>query len=142
MNDEEKARYYLELMYQSRPKSFVQKVDTKSRGLQILLYFLYRSTGEICAGDLSKEFNVSTARVTVALKNLLNKGFIVTSGSAADKRKVIVEITETGRAEVEKNIDELIDFTKLLMREIGEDDLKEFLRIFAKINALCDKAYD
>lgn len=138
MDDEEKARRYLELMYESRPKKFVQKVDTKTRGLHIILHFLYRSTGEICAGDLSKEFHVSTARIAVALKNLSNKGLVETSSSATDGRKVIVKITEAGRAEAEKNIGEMAEFIKCLMHGIGEDDLEEYLRICAKINAFLD----
>ena len=139
MNDEEKARYYLELMYESRPKNFVQKVDAKTRGLHIILHFLYRSKGETHAGDLSKAFHVSTARIAVALKNLSGKGFIETAASTSDGRKVVVKITEAGRAEVEKSIEEMVEYMKFLMHGIGEDDLKEYIRICAKISALMDK---
>lgn len=139
MTEEEKAKYYLKLMHDARPKSFVQKVDAKSRGLNILLHFLYRSTEEVCAGDLSRAFNVSTARIAVALKNLARKGLVETYPSAFDGRKVVVHITDAGRKAVENSICEMTDLMKCLMREIGEDDLKEFLRIFAKINAALDK---
>lgn len=141
MNDDEKARYYLELMYESRPKNFSQKVDAKTRGLQIILHFLYRSTEEVCAGDLSKEFHVSTARIAVALKNLSSKGLIETASSTLDGRKVVVKITQAGRAEVEKSIGEMVEYMKCLMHGIGEDDLKEYLRICAKISALMDKTH-
>lgn len=141
MTEEEKARHYLTLMYDARPKNFVQEVDTKSRGLQMILIYLSKCTGEVCAGDLSKEFHVSTARIAVAIKNLLSKGFIETAASATDKRKVVVRITEAGRAEVERSIQEMVCFIKFLLQGIGEDDLKEFLRIFAKVNALLDKSH-
>lgn len=139
MNDEEKARHYLEVMYESRPKNFVKEVDAQSRGLQMILHFLSKSTGEVCAGDLSKKFHVSTARIAVALKKLSSKGMVETCAAEEDKRKVIVKITDAGRAEVKKSIDEMVCFMKFLLQGIGEDDLKEFLRIFAKINALLDK---
>ena len=139
MTEEEKARYYLRQMYESRPKNFVREVDGKSRGLQMILVYLSESTGEICAGDLSKEFGVSTARIAVAIRNLLHKGFIETATSATDKRKVVVKITDAGRAEVEKSIQEMVCLFKFLLRELGEDDLASFLRIFAKVNALLDK---
>ena len=138
MNDEEKARYYLQLMYESRPKNFVRKVDAKTRGLHIILHFLYRSTGEVCAGDLSKQFQVSTARIAVALKSLSNKGFIETASSTQDGRKVVVKITDAGRAEVEKSIEEMVGFMKLLLHGLGEDDLKEYIRICGKICALME----
>ena len=141
MNDEEKARHYLNLLYESRPKYFARKVDAQTRGLQIILHFLYRSTGEVCAGDLSKEFHVSTARIAVALKNLSGKGLIETATSTLDGRKVVVKITEAGRKEVQKSIDEMVEYMKCLMHGIGEDDLKEYIRISAKISALMDKAH-
>ena len=139
MNDDEKARHYLNLLYESRPKYFARKVDAQTRGLQIILHFLYRSTSEVCAGDLSKEFHVSTARIAVALKNLSGKGLIETATSTLDGRKVVVKITEAGRKEVQKSIDEMVEYMKCLMHGIGEDDLKEYLRICAKISALMDK---
>lgn len=140
MNEEERARFYLKMLYESRPKNFVREVDAQSRGLQMILHFLSQSTDEVCAGDLSKRFHVSTARIAVALKNLSGKGLIETASSAKDGRKVVVKITDAGRAEVEKSVDETVCFIKFLMHGIGEDDLKEFLRIFAKINTLLDNS--
>ena len=139
MTEDEKARYYLRQMYESRSKNFVREVDAKSRGLQMILVVLSRSTGEMCAGDLSKEIGVSTARTAVAIGNLSRKGFIETATSATDKRKVVVKITEAGRAEAEKSIQEMVCLIKYLLRELGEDDFVAFLRIFTKINALLDK---
>ena len=139
MNDDEKARRYLEIMYESRAKNFVDKVDAKTRGLQMILFFLCKHTGEVCAGDLSKAFCVSSARIAAAIKNLSQKGLIETCTSDSDGRKVVVKITDAGRDEVQKSIDEMVKLIKFLMQRIGEDDLKEFLRIFAKINAVLDK---
>ena len=139
MTDDEKALHYLQTLFNSRPKKFVREVDSQSRGLQMILHFLAKANGEICAGDLSRRFNVSTARIAVALKKLSSKGLIETTSSLEDGRKVVVKITEKGREEVKKNVDEMVDFMKFLMNGIGEEDLNEFLRIFAKINALLDE---
>ena len=139
MNDEEKARHYLKLLHDSRPKNFVREMDAQSRGLHMILHFLARSTGDVCAGDLSKQFGVSTARIAVALKKLSGKGLIETTSSASDGRRVVVKITEAGRAEVNKGVEGMVCLIKFLMQGIGEDDLNEFLRIFAKINALLDE---
>ena len=141
MNEEEKAKYYLQMLYETRPKNFVQEVDSQSRGLQTILHYLAMSTDEVCAGDLSKRFKVSTARIAVALRKLTEKGLAETYPSAMDKRKVVVKITDAGRAEVQKSIGEAVQLMKFLVREMGEDDLNEFLRIFARINELLDRAH-
>ena len=136
MNEEQKAKFYLKEMYEAWPKNFVEKIDVKSKGLWIILHYISVSTGEVCAGDISKEFNVSTARTAVVLKTLAKKEFIETCTSENDRRRVVVKITEKGQLALKKTEDELVEFMKLLIAKIGEDDLKEFVRIFAKINQL------
>ena len=140
MNENEKAEDYLKRLSEAWPKNFVQEVDAQSRGLQTILHYLAASTGEVCAGDLSKKFCVSTARIAVALKKLSGKGLVETCPSAADRRRVVVKITQAGRAEVQKSMDELTALIKYLMREVGESDMNEFLRIFSKINGLLYRA--
>lgn len=136
MDEEQKAGFYLKEMYEAWPKNFVEKIDVKSKGLWIILHYISVSTGEVCAGDISKEFNVSTARTAVVLKTLAKKEYIETSVSDSDRRRVVVKITEKGRSVIQKAQDELIEFMKLLLDKVGEDDIKEFIRIVAKINQL------
>ena len=136
MDEEQKARFYLKAMHDAWPKNFVEKIDVKSQRLWIILHYISVSTGEVCAGDISKEFNVSTARTAVILKTLTKKEFITTSASEGDRRRVVVKITEKGLSALKKAEDELVEFMKLLIDKVGEDDLKEFVRIFVKINQL------
>lgn len=135
MDEEQKAKYYLKEMYNTWPKGFVEKIDVKSRGLWIILHYISSAPCEVCAGDISKEFNVSTARTAVVLKTLAKRELIETFTSENDRRRVVVKITEKGRDVLKKGEDELTEFMKLLINKIGEDDLKEFLRIVAKINS-------
>lgn len=134
MDEKQKAKFYLKEMYEAWPKGFVEKIDVKSRGLWIILHYIASTPDEVCAGDISKEFNVSTARIAVVLKTLVKKELIETFTSETDRRKVVVKVTQRGKDVLKKGEDELTEFMLLLMNKIGEDDLKEFLRIVAKIN--------
>ena len=136
MDEEQKARFYLKAMRDAWPKNFVEKIDVKSKRLWIILHYISVSTEEVCAGDISKEFNVSTARTAVVLKTLTKKGFITTCTSEDDRRRVVAKITEKGRHALKKVEDELVEFIRLLINKVGEDDIKEFVRIVAKINQL------
>lgn len=136
MDEEQKAIFYLKELYNAWPKGFVEKIDVKSRGIWIILHYISKATDEICAGDISKVFNVSTARTTAALKTLVKKGYIETSVSPVDRRKMVIKITDKGRLVIKKCEDEQIEFMKLIIEKVGEDDLKEFLRIFIKINSM------
>lgn len=139
MNEDERAECYLKKLYKARPKNFIERMDNKSRGVFVLLEALKGAKKEVCAGDISKAFKVSTARVAKILKKLANKGLIETTVSQEDKRRVIVKITDLGRKEVEKGENEMICIMKKLISEVGEEDMNEFLRIFAKINETLDK---
>lgn len=136
MDEEKKAIYYLKQLYNTWPKGFVEKIDVRSRGIWIILHYISKTSDEVCAGDISKAFNVSTARTTAALKTLVKKGYVETSVSTVDRRKVVVKITDKGRTVINKCENEQIEFMKCIIDKIGEDDLQEFLRIFAKINSL------
>lgn len=135
MDIEEKARDCLERLYALRPQNFVREIDAKSRGLFIIMLYVSRAKGEIYAGDISKRFNVSTARVAVALKTLVKKG-LVTTACGVDRRKVVVRITEEGLEYVRKKESEAISFMKYIINGVGEKDFDEFVRVFKKINLL------
>ncbi len=139
MDESERAKSYLKKLFKSSPKKFIEKMDGKSRGTFVLLKALAESEKEVHAGDISKAFKVSTARVAIILKKLVKRGFIVTTSAEKDRRKVIVSITDLGRKEVEKGNNEMIELIEFLICEVGEEDMNEFLRIFTKINKVLDK---
>ncbi len=139
MNENEVADCYLKKLFDSSPKNFLQRLGDNSRGTLALLLALSKTDKEVCAGDISKKFGVSTARVAIILKKLVKKGFIETGTSLDDRRKVIVKITDAGREEVAKCETEMTNIMATLIRDVGEDDMNEFLRIFTKINGVLDK---
>jgi len=142
MNEDERAKKFLRKLYEGRPRNFVSKVDEKSRGIYAILLYLSHAEGDVCAGDVSREFHISTARASVALKALSQKGLVSSVPSEQDARKRVVTITDAGRAHVAKGEAELLSWIKYLMKEIGEADLDEFLRILAVINRLVEQERD
>lgn len=142
MNEDERAKEFLRKLYEGRPRNFVSKVDEKSRGIYAILLYLSRAEGDVCAGDVSREFHISTARASVALKALSQKGLVTSVPSEQDARKRVVTITDAGRACVAKGEAEILSWIKYLMKEIGEADLDEFLRILAVINRLVEQERD
>lgn len=138
MEEAQKAKYYLKEMYEVWPKTFVEKIDVKCRGLWIILHYISLKAEGVCAGDISKEFNLSTARIAVVLKTLAKKELIETSTSETDRRKVVIKITDKGKQRLKKGEDDLVEFMKILLNKIGEDDIKEFIRIFSKINSVLE----
>lgn len=138
MDENERVEVYLKKLYASSPKNFIEKMNKRSRGIFVLLKCLAESEKEVCAGDINKAFNVSTARVATVLKKLVKRGLIETTTAKEDRRKVIVKITDLGRKAVEQGENEARNVMKILIREVGEEEMDEFIRIFIKVNEVLD----
>lgn len=101
----------------------------------VLACLNFRSDG-VSAGELSEYLDVSTGRVAAALNTLEKKNMIRRSRGNADKRKVIVHITDIGRAAVLKKQQQGILCISKMLQNLGEDDAREFARIMQKIISL------
>ncbi len=134
MENEQKAKIFLEEFYKNRPKEILQMLDDNSKGMYVILQLLARSNKKILSGDISKALGFSTPRVAVALNTLEKKGLVKRSAFKTDARKTVVDITEQGKTALEKREAELVKFVTKLINAVGEDELNEFLRIAVKMN--------
>lgn len=128
MDSVEKAKEFLRRFHASRPKAFMDKLDENDRGMFTVMHFLFFSD-RATAGDISAELGMSTPRVAAALNALQRKGFVSRTASDEDRRVRIVELTEAGRAEIQKCDEAVERAVAYLYDVIGERDLEEYLRI-------------
>ena len=122
-----------------RPRSFFGKVDECQRGTGFILAYLEEVSGEVIAGDLARELNVSTARIAALLKTMEKNGLIIRYQSATDNRQTVVEITQKGidySAAMKKQI---LEKAELLLEKVGKEELDEFIRISVKIKEALDE---
>lgn len=104
-------------------------VLNSTRGEAALLMTLFRAGEPLSPGELADESHVSSARVANILKVLEEKGLVSRSHSASDRRRVEVALTEAGRAEAEARRARRHDAVAAYLRELGEDDARELIRI-------------
>ncbi len=94
-----------------------------------LLSFLYQASG-ITMSRLAELMEHTSPATTGLVDRLVSSGLVERFGNPTDRRQVLVKITEKGRELVEKikaNIVlKLIDISK----ELSEDDLQAWLRIY------------
>lgn len=101
----------------------------------ILSYLNFCCDG-VTAGELSENLDVSTGRVAAALNTLEKKNMIKRNHDISDKRRVIVNITDSGKKAVLKKRRHGILCTEEMLRALGEDDAREFVRIMQRIISL------
>lgn len=110
-----------------------------SRGEIGVLGYLAFEKDEVTAGELSENLNVTTARIASILNSLEAKNYIKRKEDSKDKRKTLVVITENGRVLAKKAKKEVIEKIKKVINEVGEEDMKEYLRIVLKIREILNK---
>ena len=127
------AREYMKVLYKMRKRKNPKRINDSLHGEQFVLAFVARRDGSVIPGDISKEMGISSARVAAALNNLEAKGLISRSIDPCDRRRILVELTEAGRAQEEEHTKQIMGMVVRMLEDLGEEDSVVFLRILGKL---------
>lgn len=100
------------------------------------LYFIVINgqNGEAFQKDIEREFKLKRSTVTNILHLIEEKGLVERIASKEDARIKKIKLTEKGR-ELQKLVSkEIIEYEKLLIKDIEEDKLSVFLQVLAKMS--------
>ena len=106
-----------------------------SQGEMRLLGCLNAGADGRTAGELSTLLDLSTARIAAMLNNLERKGAITRARDTADRRRVVVRLTEQGRNEAVACLSEVY-------RRMGEADTRELLRLSDRAGTIAQQIYE
>lgn len=104
-----------------------------SHGAIGILVTLLRAGDGLSSGELSKALQISTGRVATALKSLEKKGMIVRREDPQDGRRVLVYVTESGRAFAHEKHEKAMSEMERMLRLLGEEDAQELVRIVKRM---------
>lgn len=121
-----------EIMGNYDGRKVMSLLDDGYKGTSPLLLELKKAKDknkEITAGDISKRFNISTARVAALLKDLEEKEYVVRNKLKNDLRVTIVELTLKGEDEALKIENRLTDFISKSIKGIDDSMLETFFKV-------------
>ena len=133
MDISEDAKEYLDRLHSCIPRLFYSEIDATRRGFGFVLGYLEQADKEVCAGDLSKELNVSTARIAALLKKMEQNKLITRSPSPEDARRTVVGITPAGIAAINEMRSQALRKIELLLTKVSREDLETYIRISQQI---------
>ena len=147
MTKREKA---IELMNELRkcgPRPIFKQIDNSDQGIYfILAYLRHHQDEDVFAIDLANKLRVSTARISVVLKKLENRGLILKQQDKKDTRKVKIKLSKKGERLADEHFEKIVKAHERLIDEISDTELKTYIKISKKIKEkLCqidDKAGD
>ena len=108
-------------------------VQKKMKGACFLLEYLMESDGVSTPGTLASLLQVSGARITVLLSALQEKHYVERQIDPADKRRVTVLLTDSGRAFVQEMRGQVFSFADEVCNALGEADTEQLIRISKKL---------
>jgi DNA-binding MarR family transcriptional regulator len=105
-----------------------------------VMYNLYinRNT-EINPSALSESLHVSRSRITAALSNLREKGYITMEISEIDRRRMCVRLTKEGEYFIEGKMYNVQKYFDALISGMGEKNINELIRLIELGTAIMDK---
>lgn len=132
----EQIEFLRKQLWDQSPAEFLKNFDQKQAGMHAILHLLFETSETVTAGMISDEMNVSTARVAVLLRKMVEKGLIRKETHALDARVTIVKLTEFGQDIAQNERDDVIRRLGAAIDKIGMDRMLEFVSISKELKAI------
>ena len=116
-----------------------KSIDEALQGeTHVLHYLAYHENGAL-PGEISSQMNVSSARVAQTLNSIEKKGWITRRIDTSDRRRILVNLTPEGKAEADKHLMFALNLVSDMLKQLGEQDAKEYVRITARLADIFNK---
>ena len=134
MNLDEASKKMLAMVLSLAKKELLDKVIKGVKGCtSILAYLEDNKEKDVLIGDIASFYNLSTARIAVAIDVLAKKEFVKKYKPIEDKRKTIVRITKEGEEFLSKAFKEVESVFVSLLKKLSEDEQAEYIRLSEKM---------
>jgi DNA-binding MarR family transcriptional regulator len=126
--------------YQRSVQSFDDAVGRQLRvGPADMRCLDYLSEGPRTAGELAVASGLRPAATTTLIDRLAERGFVRRAPATADRRRVLVELTEEGRARVWAAFGPLVQEGQNLFAQLSVDELDRLAALLSEMTALTDR---
>ncbi|MFM2479428.1 MarR family winged helix-turn-helix transcriptional regulator [Celerinatantimonas sp. MCCC 1A17872] len=90
--------------------------------------------GSLKMKELAEKLGITTGTLTVQVEKLVNAQLVVRGSLPADRRAIVVQLTDAGMAIHRRHNLLHVDLFKTLMRDIEPDEAEVLLNCFVKMN--------
>lgn len=136
LNSDKLTEKILETFDSINVEMLFEKLKFSLKGENMLLAILNNSGGECSLSTITKNFGFTAARLSAIIKSLEAKGFVERHQNEKDKRKSTVALTSEGAMQFLYYRQESIKNALVIIEQLGEKDVCEFLRIIRRISEI------
>jgi DNA-binding MarR family transcriptional regulator len=99
------------------------------KGEIFILRYLFEKNVAVFPFEIAEALGSSTARVSTALGTLEKKGLVSREIDPANRRNILVTITDAGRERITAMMAQIYGRLRVVIMEMGLEDAGEFLRL-------------
>ena len=134
LNSEKLTRQVFETFDSINVEMLFEKLKFSLKGENMILAILNNAGGECSLSKITRNFDFTAARLSAIIKSLEAKGFVERHQNETDRRKSTVALTGEGTMQYLLYRQEAIKNALVIIEQLGEKDVCEFLRIIRKIS--------
>jgi len=101
--------------------------------MRILSCLCESENGRKSVGDIAKSMRMTLPNVSRTIKMLEKDGRVTRTVDEADRRNVLVTITDAGREQVRANKEKMLEFINSALIRLSDEDLSSYLAVTLKI---------
>lgn len=138
MATEEEVLKTMKFMHENRPEKVFEHINRQDLGVFAVIKYIHESTEEINSADISKHMKISSARITVLLRKLENKGMIEKSDSAKDARVKIIKLTDKGWKVADEHRKFVCKMAEKIVDEFGFEELEDLMYNLSRLKGIIE----
>ena len=112
------------------------EANASMRGEMAVMRLLDQEHSALTAGDISRLLEMTTSRIAAVLGALEKKGLIVRRADQADRRRVLVTLTDSGTALCRMKRERMLLRMTRFLSGLGEEDAAHFVRLMKRAQEL------
>ena len=103
-----------------------------------VLYYISRSTNkELIQQDIAEVMDKTKSAILRSIDILEEKGYVKRLPVAGDRRKNVIELTDSGRAIIDKMHENFLERDEILKQGIDQRELETCMCVLSKIQQKC-----
>lgn len=128
------AKELLEALDRKKKGPPHEDVSASMRGEMAVMRMLADEGKPVTAGSISKTLRMTTSRIAAVLSSLEKKELIQRICDEADKRRVLVTLTDRGLHFCKERKQRTINDISYMLSQLGEEDAKHFVRLMKRVH--------
>lgn len=142
MDNEKLTEELFETLDSINVETIFDKMKFSLKGENMLLAILTTLGGQSTLSKITEISAFTPARLSAVIKSLEAKGFVERVHNEDDRRTTTVFLTSEGAMQYLSYRQEAIRNAFVIVEQLGEEDVCEFIRIIRKIAEITNNAYE